>query len=362
MDQKRQLVDYFVVVGLDEAKLQRAADAEKLTAPMPATAGSAGSGGGGGGEAGSARLKRGPPSISTVLDLPSRLDYQQEFAGGGAGNVAPARLVQPIYDIAVIFPRTGEKPPPGFTPITKTPSGWPADANHGKYVGEEVYVCINRGGAPSDSSGEAAGDAPPPPAPPAAAAAAAEAPAEAATGKTAAAAWAEDAAKRADAAAAAAQGGRPPSAPPPKVVVKRLPPIAEVRVVFHDKDPPLPAGWTRVGRTPDGHDANLNLGSGGRQVYLAYRRAPLLHDRAPGGGGWDTQRRYRTEHCRALVDLCVINRGKEGVPPGFALLPRNLNAGSWGGGSKMHLCARRAAPTGPSICRVTVVAERSGTV
>ncbi|XP_013393388.1 C-myc promoter-binding protein [Lingula anatina] len=57
----------------------------------------------------------------------------------------PNHKPEPITDIAVIVKSLGEQCPDGFTCIEKTPTGFPADLNHGSLRSPEVYICIQRG-------------------------------------------------------------------------------------------------------------------------------------------------------------------------------------------------------------------------
>ncbi|VDK42926.1 unnamed protein product [Anisakis simplex] len=60
----------------------------------------------------------------------------------GCRNAAP---LAPITDICVIFPGLGETVPEGFECIESTPSGHPADLNHGSLRTPSVFVCFRRG-------------------------------------------------------------------------------------------------------------------------------------------------------------------------------------------------------------------------
>jgi hypothetical protein len=57
----------------------------------------------------------------------------------------PNEAQAPITDIVVIFPGHGEKVPPGFTCIETTPSGYPADLNHGSIRTHSAFLCYRRG-------------------------------------------------------------------------------------------------------------------------------------------------------------------------------------------------------------------------
>ena len=51
----------------------------------------------------------------------------------------------PIVDICVIITNLGERCPPDFNIIDKTPLGHIADLNHGSLRAPEVYLCYRRG-------------------------------------------------------------------------------------------------------------------------------------------------------------------------------------------------------------------------
>lgn len=51
----------------------------------------------------------------------------------------------PVTDIAVIVRSEGEVPPPGFECIEHTPTGLPADLNHGSLRSPSIYLCYRRG-------------------------------------------------------------------------------------------------------------------------------------------------------------------------------------------------------------------------
>ena len=53
--------------------------------------------------------------------------------------------LEPITDIAVIFKSAGEHPPPGYECIEFTPSGLPADLNHGSIRSPSCFLCYRRG-------------------------------------------------------------------------------------------------------------------------------------------------------------------------------------------------------------------------
>ncbi|CAD5226693.1 unnamed protein product [Bursaphelenchus xylophilus] len=60
------------------------------------------------------------------------------------GNKPPEQ-VAPIIDITVIFPSLGETVPKGYECIETTPSGHPADLNHGSFRTNSAFLCYRRG-------------------------------------------------------------------------------------------------------------------------------------------------------------------------------------------------------------------------
>ncbi|KAE8753068.1 hypothetical protein FOCC_FOCC000413 [Frankliniella occidentalis] len=79
-----------------------------------------------------------------VAGLPPQPQHLEDVSRDGtmpSGLVGPA----PITDLAVIFPSLGESPPPGFSLLEVTPSGLPANLNHGSYRTPEVFLCYRRG-------------------------------------------------------------------------------------------------------------------------------------------------------------------------------------------------------------------------
>ena len=53
--------------------------------------------------------------------------------------------LEPITDLAVIFKSLGEEPPEGFECIEFTPSGLPANLNHGSLRSPSCFLCFRRG-------------------------------------------------------------------------------------------------------------------------------------------------------------------------------------------------------------------------
>ncbi|CAB3244657.1 unnamed protein product [Arctia plantaginis] len=62
-----------------------------------------------------------------------------------SGHLKGYSTKAPITDIGVIFPGLGETVPNGYELLELTPSGLPADVNHGSVRSPECYLCIRRG-------------------------------------------------------------------------------------------------------------------------------------------------------------------------------------------------------------------------
>lgn len=125
MDEKR-ICDYFVVSGITGSSshlsrtIKHVAPSGKEVAdggqssPLPSPQSPANS----------------PPSTPTSLATPI----------GSFGTGLP-----PITDIAVIITDEGEQVPEGYTCIETTPTGFPADLNHGSIRAPCMFLCYKRG-------------------------------------------------------------------------------------------------------------------------------------------------------------------------------------------------------------------------
>ena len=60
-------------------------------------------------------------------------------------NLKPSHNQDPITDITVIFPGLGENVPDYYQLLDMSPSGLPADLNHGSFRAPEVFLCFRRG-------------------------------------------------------------------------------------------------------------------------------------------------------------------------------------------------------------------------
>ncbi|XP_071110635.1 C-myc promoter-binding protein-like [Haliotis cracherodii] len=77
-----------------------------------------------------------------VAGLPSNPLPLEEFTNEAA--IKPSFKQDPITEIAVINRSLGEKIPKGFSCIERTPSGFPADLNHGSIRCPEMFLCYRR--------------------------------------------------------------------------------------------------------------------------------------------------------------------------------------------------------------------------
>ncbi|XP_064212569.1 DENN domain-containing protein Crag isoform X3 [Tribolium castaneum] len=80
-----------------------------------------------------------------VAGLPDDPEPLDETTLSEGGNLKASHGQAPITDISVIFPGLGEKPPPGWCVVMKTPSGLVADLNHGSLRTNECHLCYKRG-------------------------------------------------------------------------------------------------------------------------------------------------------------------------------------------------------------------------
>lgn len=70
-----------------------------------------------------------PETLTPLHDLPQK----------------PTQLKWPIIEVAVINRSQGDSAPEGFHVIEQTPSGQPANLNHGSVLASEMYLCYKRG-------------------------------------------------------------------------------------------------------------------------------------------------------------------------------------------------------------------------
>uniref|UniRef100_A0A6A7G2U5 Brefeldin A-inhibited guanine nucleotide-exchange protein n=1 Tax=Hirondellea gigas TaxID=1518452 RepID=A0A6A7G2U5_9CRUS len=117
------------------------------------------------------------------------------------------------------------------------------------------------------------------------------------------------------------------------------PPIVDIGVIFKDdKNEDLPADYEILEKTCGGRNADVNKGSGGKYVYLCYRRS---FDSKP-----------------VTAASVIVTQMDEEAPHGFDIIAKtvggnsaNLNAGSHG--RSIHLTVHRG--TGPRIRNIALV-------
>ncbi|XP_064610092.1 C-myc promoter-binding protein-like isoform X2 [Liolophura sinensis] len=78
-----------------------------------------------------------------VAGLPDNPLPLEEFSNEAI--IKPTHKLDPITDITIINKSLGEKIPKGFTCIERTPTGLPADLNHGSIRCNELFLCYRRG-------------------------------------------------------------------------------------------------------------------------------------------------------------------------------------------------------------------------
>ena len=79
-------------------------------------------------------------AIHIFIDNPEPLEDVSE-----ENNLKPSHKQDPIVDIAVINRTLGELPPDDYCVVELTPTGFPADLNHGSIRAAEIYLCYKRG-------------------------------------------------------------------------------------------------------------------------------------------------------------------------------------------------------------------------
>ncbi|KAL0870637.1 hypothetical protein ABMA27_005596 [Loxostege sticticalis] len=77
-----------------------------------------------------------------VAGLPEKPELLDD---SDSGHLKGYSTKPPITDIGVIFPGLGETVPNGFELLELTPTGLPADLNHGSMRSPECFLCIRRG-------------------------------------------------------------------------------------------------------------------------------------------------------------------------------------------------------------------------
>ncbi|GLG99459.1 Uncharacterized protein GBIM_05925 [Gryllus bimaculatus] len=79
-----------------------------------------------------------------VAGLPDNPQRLEDFSRDGA-HLKSTHNQAPITDIGIFFPTLGESPPEDYISVIATPTGFPADLNHGSLRSPEVYLCFKRG-------------------------------------------------------------------------------------------------------------------------------------------------------------------------------------------------------------------------
>ncbi len=74
---------------------------------------------------------------------PDNPEEIEEFSD--EATLKPDHKQDPIVDVTVIIRSLGESCPPKYKVLEFTPSGFPADLNHGSIRAPEVYLCYRRG-------------------------------------------------------------------------------------------------------------------------------------------------------------------------------------------------------------------------
>ncbi|CAG4943668.1 unnamed protein product [Parnassius apollo] len=77
-----------------------------------------------------------------VAGLPEKPELLDD---SDSGHLKGYSTKPPITDIGVVFPSLGETVPSGFELLELTPTGLPADLNHGSMRSPECYLCLRRG-------------------------------------------------------------------------------------------------------------------------------------------------------------------------------------------------------------------------
>lgn len=77
--------------------------------------------------------------------MPEHPQLLQENIFNDSGRLRAASTIEPITDIGVYFPLLGEQIPEGFELLEHTPTGLPANLNHGSVRTTECYIYFRRG-------------------------------------------------------------------------------------------------------------------------------------------------------------------------------------------------------------------------
>lgn len=80
-----------------------------------------------------------------VAGMPEKPQLLQESIFNDSGHLRAANNIDPITDIGVFFPLLGEEVPEGYEVLETTPTGLPANLNHGSMRTTECYIYYRRG-------------------------------------------------------------------------------------------------------------------------------------------------------------------------------------------------------------------------
>ncbi|EDV35240.1 uncharacterized protein Dana_GF22300, isoform C [Drosophila ananassae] len=80
-----------------------------------------------------------------VAGMPEQPQLLQENSFNDSGRLRAANTIEPITDIGVFFPLLGEEIPEGYELLAHTPTGLPANLNHGSVRTTECYIYFRRG-------------------------------------------------------------------------------------------------------------------------------------------------------------------------------------------------------------------------
>ncbi|KAH8273425.1 hypothetical protein KR026_010410 [Drosophila bipectinata] len=80
-----------------------------------------------------------------VAGMPEQPQLLQDNIFNDSGRLRAANTIEPITDIGVFFPLLGEEIPEGYELLAHTPTGLPANLNHGSVRTTECYIYFRRG-------------------------------------------------------------------------------------------------------------------------------------------------------------------------------------------------------------------------
>ncbi|KRF94110.1 DENN domain-containing protein Crag isoform X2 [Drosophila mojavensis] len=80
-----------------------------------------------------------------IAGMPEQPQLLQENIFNDSGRLRAANTIEPITDIGVFFPLLGEQIPDGYELLEHTPTGLPANLNHGSVRTTECYIYFRRG-------------------------------------------------------------------------------------------------------------------------------------------------------------------------------------------------------------------------